>query len=50
MPEEEFDQRMKEDWFEGHDEPYQKDTIVKLFRSWIEQTPEKYDKVRIGWL
>ena len=50
MPEEEFDQRMKEDWFEGHDEPYQKNAIVKLFRSWLEQTPENYDLVRIGWL
>ena len=50
MSEEEFDRRLNEDWFEGWGDKYKKEELVKLFRSWLEQTPEKYDFVRIGWL
>lgn len=28
---------------------YQKDDVVDLFRSWLKETPEKEDYVRISW-
>jgi hypothetical protein len=53
MPEDEFNERMKEDWFHGNfsfDEPYSKKYILDVFGGWLNETPENSNYVRIGWL
>ena len=53
MPEEEFDERMKEDWFYGtfsDDKPYSKKYILDVFGGWLNETPKDSNYVRIGWL
>ena len=53
MPEEEFDERMKEDWFHGtfsDDKPYSKKYILEVFGGWLNETPDSSNYVRIGWL
>lgn len=51
MPEDEFNQRMREDWFRGYDdEYYSKDYILEVFKGWLNETPEDYMYVRLGWL
>ena len=53
MTEEEFDERMKEEWFVpplGGDEPYDKEYVVKLFVAWLAETPVESNYVRLGWL
>ena len=53
MPEEEFDERMKEDWFHGtfsDDKPYSKKYILDVFGGWLNETPKDSNYVRIGWL
>ena len=53
MPEEEFDERMKEDWFYGAApgaQPYSKKYILDVFGGWLNETPKDSNYVRIGWL
>ena len=53
MPEEEFNERMKEDWFSGtffDDKPYSKKYVLDVFQGWLDETPEDSNYVRIGWL
>jgi hypothetical protein len=53
MTEEEFDERMKEDWFHGtfsDDEPYSKMYVLDVFTGWLAETPVDSNYVRIGWL
>lgn len=53
MPEEEFKERMKEDWFCGafsDDEPYSKEYVLDVFGGWLNETPEDSNYVRIGWV
>ena len=53
MPEEEFDEHMKEDWFQGvfaDDEPYSKKYVLEVFQAWLDETPEDSNYVRFGWL
>ena len=53
MPEEEFNERMKEEWFEGvfsDDEPFTKKYVLDVFEGWLEETPEDSNYVRFGWL
>lgn len=53
MPEEEFNERMKEEWFCGtfsDDKPYSKAYIMDVFAGYINETPEDSNYVRIGWL
>ena len=53
MPEEEFDKRMKEDWFYGtfsDDKPYSKKYVLNVFEGWLAETPESSLYVRFGWL
>ena len=53
MPVEEFNDRMKEDWFEGtfsDDKPYTKKYVLGVFKGWLDETPENSNYVRIGWL
>lgn len=53
MTEDEFNERMKEDWFvpplEG-DEPYSKKYVLDLFTAWLAETPVDSNYVRLGWL
>lgn len=50
MPEEEFKERMEEDWFQGYEEPYSKDYVLNIFTGWLEETEEDSSYVRLGWL
>lgn len=53
MPDEEFKERMEEDWFVGtfaDDKPYSKKYVLDVFKGWLEETPEDSNYVRIGWL
>lgn len=53
MPEDEFNECMKEDWFCGtfsDDEPYSKKYVLDVFEGWLEETPENSAYVRLGWL
>ena len=53
MPEDEFNERMKEDWFCGtftDDKPYSKSYVMAVFTGWLAETPEDSNYVRIGWL
>lgn len=53
MPKDEFDERMKEDWFQGvftDVEPYSKKYVLEVFRAWLDETPEDSLYVRFGWL
>ena len=53
MPEDEFNERMKEDWFYGvfsDDKPYSKKYILDVFGGWLNETPKDSNYVRIGWL
>jgi hypothetical protein len=53
MPEEEFSQRMEEDWFCAHfteDKPYSKKYVLDVFIGWLAETPVDSNYVRIGWL
>ena len=53
MPEEEFNERMKEDWFcptFSDEEPYSKKYVLEVFEGWLEETPENALYVRLGWL
>ena len=49
----EFNERMKEDWFQStfsDDKPYTKKYILEVFQGWLDETPEDSNYVRIGWL
>ena len=53
MPEDEFNERMKEDWFYGaapDAQPYSKKYILDVFGGWLNETPKDSNYVRIGWL
>ena len=53
MPTKEFNERMKEDWFEGtfsDDKPYTKKYVLDVFTGWLAETPEDSNYVRFGWL
>ena len=53
MPTKEFNERMKEDWFEGtfsDDKPYPKKYVLDVFTGWLAETPEDSNYVRFGWL
>lgn len=53
MPEEEFNERMIEDWFWGtfsDEKPYTKKYVLDVFKGWLAETPEDSNYVRIGWL
>ena len=53
MPEEEFNQRMEDDWFQSpfsDDKPYTKKYVLDVFEGWLEETPEDSNYVRLGWL
>ena len=53
MPEEEFNEEMREHWFSGvfsDDEPYSKKYFLDVFYGWLDETPEDSNYVRIGWL
>lgn len=53
MPDEEFDEKMKEDWFESpfeDEKPYSKKYVLDVFEGWLEETPENSNYVRLGWL
>lgn len=53
MPEEEFNQRMEEDWFYAtftDDKPYSKKYVLDVFTGWLAETPVDSNYVRIGWL
>ena len=53
MTEEEFDERMKEDWFSGtfsDDKPYSKKYVLDVFIGWLAETPKTSNYVRFGWL
>lgn len=53
MPEKEFNERMKEDWFYGtftDDKPYSKKYVLDVFTGWLAETPVDSNYVRIGWL
>lgn len=53
MTEEEFDERMKEDWFSGtfpDDKPYSKKYVLDVFTGWLAETPKDSKYVRFGWL
>ena len=53
MPDEEFKERMEEDWFVGtfaDDKPYSKKYVLDVFKGWLEETPEDSNYVRIGWV
>jgi hypothetical protein len=53
MPEEEFNEEMREHWFSGvfsDDEPYSKKYILDVFGGWLNETPKDSNYVRIGWL
>lgn len=53
MDTEEFDERMKEDWFQSvfsDDKPYSKEYVLDVFQGWLDETPENSNYVRIGWL
>lgn len=50
---EEFNERMKEDWFYGtfsDDKPYTKKYVLEVFQGWLDETPEDSNYVRIAWL
>lgn len=53
MPDEEFKERMEEDWFVGtfaDDKPYSKKYVLDVFKGWLEETPKDSNYVRIGWV
>lgn len=51
MTEEDFDVRMKEDWFVGDgDGPYSRKYVFDLFVKWLAETPANSNYVRLGWL
>lgn len=53
MTKKEFNQRMKEDWFEGtfsDDKPYTKEYVLDVFTGWLAETPVDENYVRFGWL
>ena len=53
MPEDEFNERMKEDWFYGATpdaQPYSKKYILDVFGGWLNETPKDSNYVRVGWL
>lgn len=50
MPEDEFNERMEEDWFCGDDKPYTKKEVTDLFKGYYNDTPEDSNYVRIAWL
>lgn len=53
MPEDEFNELMKEVWFVGgfpDEEPYSKKYVLDIFMGWLDETPENSNYVRIGWL
>lgn len=52
MPEEEFNERMQNDWkgAEGTDPTYTKEYVLNFFKGCIEDTPSDSAYVRIGWL
>lgn len=53
MTDEEFDERMKEDWFSGtfsNDKPYSKKYVLDVFTGFLAETPEDTNYVRFGWL
>ena len=53
MPEDEFNERMKEGWFWAAvpgAQPYSKKYILDVFGGWLNETPKDSNYVRIGWL
>jgi hypothetical protein len=53
MPEEEFNELMKEVWFSGEvygSEPYSKRYVLEVFSGWLNETQEDSNYVRFGWL
>ena len=53
MTKKEFNQRMKEDWFQGifsDDKPYTKEYVLDVFTGWLAETPVDENYVRFGWL
>lgn len=51
MTEEDFDVRMKEDWFvDDGDKPYSRKYVFDLFVKWLAETPLDSNYVRLGWL
>jgi len=53
MSEEDFNERMKHDWYVGvfsDEEPYSKTYVLDVFTGWLEETEEDSEYVRFGWL
>ena len=53
MSEDEFNQKMCEEWFEGtfsDDKMYSKKYVLDKFQSWLNETPAKSNYVRLAWL
>ena len=52
MPEEEFKERMRDEWKAGEetDATYSKEYVLNFFKGCIEDTPSDSLYVRIGWL
>lgn len=53
MPEDDFKEHMKNDWFYGtfaDDKPYSKSYVVSVFEGYLAETPETENYVRLGWL
>jgi len=48
LTEEEWDKKCEEEWGDP-DHDYHKEDVVDLFKTWLKETPEHYNYVRISW-
>lgn len=51
LSEEEFNEKMKDDWSTSkrRDNEYTKENVLKLFRTWLKETPDDSNYVRLAW-
>lgn|GEM_PF-3505112 len=51
LSEKEFDEKMKNDWSTSkrRDNEYTKENVLKLFRTWLKETPDDSNYVRLAW-
>ena len=51
MSDEDFNEKMEEDWYDGDEEkPYSKKYVLDVLEGFLEETPEDECYVRLGWL
>ena len=51
MSDEDFNERMEEEWYDGGEEkPYSKKYVLDVLEGFLEETPEDELYVRLGWL